>query len=298
MKGTKTKDKLVTGYSDLTLRPPGPEMRKGSTHCLATFRLYVDVSKLFPYINAVAEDAVYYEEPPFIKFSLDRFQCALHPDSGAASPFEKEGEAHAFMDRLIAFLNDLHLRRDSIEPSYKMYRQVSVLDVFRLLPRTNCRECGFPTCMAFAAAVSKQETVPARCPGFSRPIAANAVYPVYDGEGNLLSTVTLEIDTEPVQQEIEENRAYVEDLKTRMAESHRARGADVEEANSALPAPLTGRELEVLRLVAQGATNAEIADLLEISPHTVKSHVIHIFNKLGVSDRTLAAVWAARSGLV
>ncbi len=64
------------------------------------------------------------------------------------------------------------------------------------------------------------------------------------------------------------------------------------------PAPLTGRELEVLRLVAQGATNAEIADILEISPHAVKSHVIHIFNKLGVSDRTQAAVWAARNALV
>ncbi len=298
MKGKKTEDKLVTGYSDLSLRPPGPEMMKGSTHCLATFRLHTDVSQLFPHINAVAEDAVYYEDPPFIKFSLDRFQCALHPESGAASPFEKEGEAHVFMDRLLAFLNDLHVRRDSIEPSYRMYRQVSVLDVFRLLPRTNCRECGFPSCMAFAAAVSKQETVPARCPGFSRPIAANAVYPVYDGDGNLLSTVTLEVETEPVRQELEENRAYVEGLKARMAESNRTRGASAEEANNELPAPLTGRELEVLRLVAQGATNAEIAGLLEISPHTVKSHVIHIFNKLGVSDRTQAAVWAARNALV
>ena len=298
MKGTAKEGGLVSGYSGLALRPPGPEMMKGSTHCLATFQLDTDVSQLFPYINAVADDAVYYEEPPFIKFSLDRFQCALHPDSGAASPFEKEGEAHVFVDRLIAFLNDLHVRRDSIEPSYKMYRQVSVLDVFRLLPRTNCKECGFPTCMAFAAAVSKQETVPARCPGFSRPIAANAVYPVYDSEGNLLSTVTLEIDAEPAHQVLQESRDYVEGLKSRMVESRRVKGADVEEANNALPAPLTSRELEVLRLVAQGATNAEIADLLEISPHTVKSHVIHIFNKLGVSDRTQAAVWAARNALV
>ena len=293
----ETEDSLVAGYAELSLRPPGPEMMKGSMHCLATFRLDADVSHLFPYINAVAEDAVYYEDPPFIKFSLDHIQCALHPDNGAASAFEKEGEAHAFMDRLIAFLNDLHARRDSIEPSYKMYRQVSVLDVFRLLPRTNCRECGFPTCMAFAAAVSKQETVPARCPGFSRPIAANVVYPVYDGEGNLLSTVTLEIDTEPSHLDLRESRAYVEGLKTRMAASGRAGGPNQEEANSELPSPLTGRELEVLRLVAQGATNAEIADLLAISPHTVKSHVIHIFNKLGVSDRTQAAVWAARNGL-
>jgi DNA-binding CsgD family transcriptional regulator/ArsR family metal-binding transcriptional regulator len=291
-------DRFVTGYTDLVLRPPGPQMRKGSTHGIAAFRLNENVSPLFPYINEVAEEPVYYEEPPFIKFYLDSFQCALHPDSGAAAPFRTEGDAHAFMDRLIAFLNDLHLRRGSIEPSYKVFRPVSVLDVFRLLPRTNCRECGFPTCMAFAAAVSKQETVPARCPGFSRPIAENAVYPICDQEGNLLSTVTLEIDTAGARQEIRENIAYVEGLKSKMGALTREGTAGVEEANQALPAPLTDRELEVLRLVAQGATNTEIAELLAISPHTVKSHVMHIFNKLGVDDRTQAAVWAARHKMV
>ena len=60
---------------------------------------------------------------------------------------------------------------------------------------------------------------------------------------------------------------------------------------------LTGRETHVLRLVAKGHANTQIAARLQISPHTVKSHVINIFNKLGVSDRIQAAVWAARHGL-
>jgi DNA-binding CsgD family transcriptional regulator len=61
---------------------------------------------------------------------------------------------------------------------------------------------------------------------------------------------------------------------------------------------LTPRELQVLELISEGQTNQSIAGQLAISPHTVKSHVIHIFNKLGVSDRTQAAVLAARLQLI
>ena len=61
---------------------------------------------------------------------------------------------------------------------------------------------------------------------------------------------------------------------------------------------LTEREVEVLRLVAKGFTNSAIAKILGISPHTVKTHTVHIFDKLGVSDRARAAVWAARLNLV
>lgn len=62
--------------------------------------------------------------------------------------------------------------------------------------------------------------------------------------------------------------------------------------------PLTDREIEVLRLLATGLSNRDIAPLLFISESTVKTHVEHIIGKLGVSDRVQAAVWAARHGLV
>ena len=64
---------------------------------------------------------------------------------------------------------------------------------------------------------------------------------------------------------------------------------------TAIQTDLTFCEIEVLRMIVDGATNNEISDKLSISPHTVKSHVVHIFNKLGVNDRTQAAVWAARN---
>lgn len=62
--------------------------------------------------------------------------------------------------------------------------------------------------------------------------------------------------------------------------------------------PLTQRESEVLGQLAHGLTNKEIAQALGISYETVKEHVQHILRKVGVSDRTQAAVWAVRKGLV
>jgi DNA-binding NarL/FixJ family response regulator len=69
-------------------------------------------------------------------------------------------------------------------------------------------------------------------------------------------------------------------------------------APAELDAPLTKRESEVLKQLALGLSNKEIAQALEISYETVKEHVQHILRKLAVADRTQAAVWAVRKGLV
>jgi DNA-binding NarL/FixJ family response regulator len=82
---------------------------------------------------------------------------------------------------------------------------------------------------------------------------------------------------------------------------------DLRRASGALKAPLgqagrtanlTNRENEVLKQVALGLTNKEISQSLGISYETVKEHVQHILRKLGVSDRTQAAVWAVRNKLL
>jgi DNA-binding NarL/FixJ family response regulator len=61
---------------------------------------------------------------------------------------------------------------------------------------------------------------------------------------------------------------------------------------------LTPQQLRVLTLIAEGLDNAAIADLLSVSLNTVKTHVRNVFIKLGVSDRTQAAIWAFRHGIV
>jgi DNA-binding NarL/FixJ family response regulator len=61
---------------------------------------------------------------------------------------------------------------------------------------------------------------------------------------------------------------------------------------------LTSREIEVLELVARGASNADVAASLFISEATVKTHLLHIFGKLGVDDRTAAVVSALERGII
>jgi len=61
---------------------------------------------------------------------------------------------------------------------------------------------------------------------------------------------------------------------------------------------LTPRELDVLKLVAQGLSNADIARRLVLSVHTVHRHLANIFRKLGLSSRSAAAACGARTGLV
>jgi DNA-binding CsgD family transcriptional regulator len=87
-------------------------------------------------------------------------------------------------------------------------------------------------------------------------------------------------------------------LEVRHAERLLASLGSVRQSAPTYPHGLSEREVEVLRLIAIGKTNAQIAEALVISPHTVGRHVSNIFDKLGITHRADAAAWAVRNGLV
>jgi DNA-binding NarL/FixJ family response regulator len=78
---------------------------------------------------------------------------------------------------------------------------------------------------------------------------------------------------------------------------HLRRSGNENAAAAAIRAVLSERELQVLRLLAQGKENAEIAAVLHVSPKTIKNHISSILEKLHIENRIQAAVVAVRSGL-
>lgn len=91
-----------------------------------------------------------------------------------------------------------------------------------------------------------------------------------------------------------EGETYIEPALTPLLNSSLAERDILKEKVSYL----TKRELEVLKLIASGAFNKEIASSLNISERTVKNHVSNIFRKIGVSDRTQAAVFAIKNNII
>jgi DNA-binding CsgD family transcriptional regulator len=260
-------------------RLPHPLLRPGSkgsaTAGSAHVQLNRDVSSLFPYLHTVTDQLLCHADPPRARFIFEGRVCTLFAREISATAFHSEGEARAYVHRLMDVLDDLDARRHELSPAVSFEQQTSVLSILRTLPRTNCGECDQETCMSFAVAVSQGQTTPDCCPAMPAPVARTAVYPVYDREGNLADTVSVPVKQPPA--------AAVDTAPPRRSDPHHG---------------LTERELQVLELLASGATNPEIAEALGISGHTVKSHVTHIFDKLAVDDRTQAAVLAVRLGLV
>jgi DNA-binding CsgD family transcriptional regulator len=109
-------------------------------------------------------------------------------------------------------------------------------------------------------------------------------------------------DRNGAQAVLAEARAILEPLEAKpalvRADALAARlSATAPTVQTAYPAGLSGREVEVLRLVAQGLTDGQVAERLFLSPRTVSTHLRAIYNKLGVDNRTAAARFAVEHDL-
>jgi len=152
---------LLKSYSKEIFRPAcNPSFE--SLHCIA--HLDQDISEVLPFLNAVLGGFEYLKDPPAVIFRSGGKFITVHGRKIAINALRDEAEADRILDWLKREINHAWENRESIEPSYKGAAKPKVIEILKLLPKTNCRECGEPTCMVFAARMAEGVKAAEDCP--------------------------------------------------------------------------------------------------------------------------------------
>ena len=124
-------------------------------------------------------------------------------------------------------------------------------------------------------------------------------YPIRGNDGDIAAVVTFGFDVTDRKNRLELLKNYSKYLSKELdGRKNKERKIRLGDDEIKIEVKLSGRENEILRLITEGYTNVQIASLLSISGNTVKTHVNNIFNKMGVNDRTHAAVIATRENFI
>ena len=123
-------------------------------------------------------------------------------------------------------------------------------------------------------------------------------YPVRGEDKEVSAVIVIVFEITASKRALQQQRDYTGLLEQRLSEKGGGAKKVALDGEVAISVKLSRREADVLRLITEGYTNTQISDMLNISANTVKTYVNGIFSKLGVNDRTQAAVLAARNHII
>ena len=155
---------LLKGYELEIFRSKCNPEAKG-VHCFA--HLNDDVSEVLPFLNTVLGPCVFTEIPPALMFKSYGKLITLHSKVIAVNALRDAEEAEKIVGWLQREINDAWEKRLEIQPSSESMKQPVLFDVFKLLPRSNCQECGLKTCLVFASRVVEGSLDQDDCPAIS-----------------------------------------------------------------------------------------------------------------------------------
>ncbi len=138
---------LVEHYDLEVFTPPcDPEAERFA----ATAHLKVDISELLPYLNATLRGAIYLPEANALTWKKSGHNIAFRAYEISTSNVEDRDAAIQELDGLVGLTNHTWERRAEITPDTVTHQRPNPMAIFKLLPQTNCKQCGEPTCYTFA----------------------------------------------------------------------------------------------------------------------------------------------------
>ncbi|MHB8772924.1 MAG: (Fe-S)-binding protein [Syntrophales bacterium] len=135
------------------------------------------ISAVLPYLNAELEDPTdYRQNDGILLWKYRDKKYAFRPHEIAIAPVSDDKESQELSNGIVETVNNIWKRKDTITPSFESWKPLpKVLDIYKLLPRSNCKKCGFPTCMAFAVEVRMDFIKLPLCPYLSEQDFEKAV---------------------------------------------------------------------------------------------------------------------------
>lgn len=160
---------LIETYDLEVFTPP---CHPGAERFSAVARLVTDIRDVLPYLNATLRGAFYEPNVPSLRWTKGGHYVAFQPYQIAVSNVEDRDAAIREIEGIIKLVNRTWERRAEIEPSYEVRRRPTPLEIYKLLPGTNCRRCGQPTCFTFALKLAASQARLAECPPLWEPAQA------------------------------------------------------------------------------------------------------------------------------
>lgn len=136
-----------------------------SVNCHA--HLDQDVSAALPYVNAELGGFQYIPDPPSVTFRNQGKLITIHSHKIAVNALRDEAEARRIVDWLMREINAAWEQHDQIQPRFEGLPRPQVIEILKRLPKTNCRECGQPTCMVFATLMAEGAKSSGDCPAMA-----------------------------------------------------------------------------------------------------------------------------------
>jgi len=122
-----------------------------------------EIYEAFPYLNAVLKGCIYNHPALTLTIKKNGKLFTLHAHHITLAKIEDEKEAEEILRWLKDLINETYEKLDQVEPNYSMAAELKALDIFKLLPGTNCKKCGELTCLAFAVKLVGRDIEIAKC---------------------------------------------------------------------------------------------------------------------------------------
>ena len=157
---------LIEHYDIEVFTPP---CDPGAERFSAKALLLADISEVLPYLNATLRGAIYNRAAQVLTWKKGGHNLAFHAYEIATSNVEDREEAVKELEGLIDLANLTWERRGEITPDTTERQRPTAMALYKLLPGTNCRQCGQPGCWNFALKLAAAQVVLAACPPLYEP---------------------------------------------------------------------------------------------------------------------------------